>query len=235
MKKFGFTLAEGTTHVATQNSLRKAAFTLAEVLITLGIIGVVAALTLPTLIANYQKQVLVTQLKKSVNILENMARKMVADDGVSNFNQTEFFQKFDCYGDSAQSVCQDSIAMMKKYLNIVSEGYGTAWLQESGEHNHIVLADGITVYLGGGPGCIYQGDYIDMKLDVNGQRGPNELGRDMYYVYFDKNGKIAGATNSYYGYCESKTDDQLKVSYGNGYDVNCYFTIVQRNGWKMNY
>lgn len=32
-------------------------FTLAEVLVTLGIIGVVAALTMPTLIANYRKQV----------------------------------------------------------------------------------------------------------------------------------------------------------------------------------
>ena len=37
--------------------MKNTAFTLAEVLITLGIIGVVAALTLPALIANYQKQV----------------------------------------------------------------------------------------------------------------------------------------------------------------------------------
>ena len=40
----------------THNSLKRPAFTLAEVLITLGIIGVVAALTLPTLISNYKKQ-----------------------------------------------------------------------------------------------------------------------------------------------------------------------------------
>ena len=44
--------------------MKKNGFTLAEVLITLGIIGVVAAITLPTVIQNYQKQVLVTQLKK---------------------------------------------------------------------------------------------------------------------------------------------------------------------------
>ena len=50
-----------TSHVSPK---RKSAFTLAEVLITLGVIGVVAALTLPTLIANYQKKNLVTQLKK---------------------------------------------------------------------------------------------------------------------------------------------------------------------------
>ncbi len=42
----------------------KYGFTLAEVLITLGIIGVVAAMTLPNLIANYRSKVAVTQLKK---------------------------------------------------------------------------------------------------------------------------------------------------------------------------
>ena len=48
--KIAFTLAEGATHVALWNNQRKIAFTLAEVLITLGIIGVVAALTIPALI-----------------------------------------------------------------------------------------------------------------------------------------------------------------------------------------
>ena len=46
---------------------RKAAFTLAEVLITLGIIGVVSAMTVPTLMQNYQRQSYVTQLHKTYN------------------------------------------------------------------------------------------------------------------------------------------------------------------------
>jgi prepilin-type N-terminal cleavage/methylation domain-containing protein len=46
----------------------KQAFTLAEVLITLGIIGVVAVLTLPALISSYQKNVLVTRLKKANSV-----------------------------------------------------------------------------------------------------------------------------------------------------------------------
>ena len=48
---------------------RKRAFTLAEVLITLGIIGVVAALTIPTLISNYQKKVTVAKLKYAYSVL----------------------------------------------------------------------------------------------------------------------------------------------------------------------
>ena len=48
----------------TYSPYKKAAFTLAEVLVTLGIIGVVAALTIPALIADYKKIVYVNQLKK---------------------------------------------------------------------------------------------------------------------------------------------------------------------------
>lgn len=44
--------------------LKKFGFTLAEVLITLGVIGVVAALTLPSVVANYQKQKTVSFVKK---------------------------------------------------------------------------------------------------------------------------------------------------------------------------
>ena len=45
---------------------QKSAFTLAEVLITLGIIGVVAALTIPILISNYRKRQLETQIKATI-------------------------------------------------------------------------------------------------------------------------------------------------------------------------
>ena len=47
----------------------KHGFTLAEVLVTLGIIGVVSAMTLPTLVKNHQRQVYVTQLQKVYNEL----------------------------------------------------------------------------------------------------------------------------------------------------------------------
>ena len=60
----------GATHVDLSGNIRRVAFTLAEVLITLAIIGVVAAMTIPTLIANYQERAwntasLVFQRKRS--------------------------------------------------------------------------------------------------------------------------------------------------------------------------
>ncbi len=62
-------LAEGSTHVSTFDNNRRAAFTLAEVLITLGIIGIVAAMTIPTLISNYNKRQTVSKLKQAYSIL----------------------------------------------------------------------------------------------------------------------------------------------------------------------
>ena len=60
---------------------KKAAFTLAEVLITLGIIGIVAAMTLPTLIANYQKKVVETRLIAFYSKINQAYRMSYAENG----------------------------------------------------------------------------------------------------------------------------------------------------------
>lgn len=56
-------------------------FTLAEVLITLGVIGIVAAMTLPTLIENYQKKVTASKLKKAYSELNEVLKQAVAEYG----------------------------------------------------------------------------------------------------------------------------------------------------------
>src|SRR5574344_1609757 len=63
------------------NSQRYTAFTLAEVLITLGIIGVVAAMTILTLISNTQKHDTVVKLKKSYTILAQAIKLAEIDNG----------------------------------------------------------------------------------------------------------------------------------------------------------
>ena len=56
-------------------------FTLAEVLITLGVIGVVAALTLPSVMSNYQKKLIAKQLEKTYADLENLIKSSEVDNG----------------------------------------------------------------------------------------------------------------------------------------------------------
>ena len=57
------------------------AFTLAEVLITLGIIGIVAAMTMPTLIQNYKKQEYGAKLKKFNSVMEQAILSSKQDNG----------------------------------------------------------------------------------------------------------------------------------------------------------
>ena len=61
--------------------LSRSAFTLAETLITLGVIGVVAAVTLPTVMGNYKKKVLVTKMKKFYTTMNQAVKLSTVENG----------------------------------------------------------------------------------------------------------------------------------------------------------
>ena len=61
------------------------AFTLAEVLITLGIIGVVAAMTMPALIEHHQKSVISSRLKKFYSSINQAIKLSEVDNGSSEY------------------------------------------------------------------------------------------------------------------------------------------------------
>ena len=71
--------------------VRVLAFTLAEVLITLLIIGIVAALTIPSVISNAQQQEFKTGLKKAVSVLNEAIQTNIALEGVSPYKSEGFF------------------------------------------------------------------------------------------------------------------------------------------------
>lgn len=67
--------------------LKKRGFTLAEVLVTLGIIGVVSAMTVPTLMQNYQRKSYVTQLHKVYNIVQQATVQYMTDRNAVNLKE----------------------------------------------------------------------------------------------------------------------------------------------------
>ena len=73
--------SKDTGHTAACVRIYRPAFTLAEVLITLGIIGMVAALTIPALIANYQKTVLKNQFKHAYSLVSQAIRQVEVNNG----------------------------------------------------------------------------------------------------------------------------------------------------------
>lgn len=138
MKK-AFTLAE-VFCPAEQH--RKSAFTLAEVLITLGIIGIVAALTMPTLIQNYKKNVLSTRISKFASTYQQAVRMAEAEHG-------EFSQWEDSTSETGEEYLKHYNKYMSKYLKTVS---------------HKILPDGVAFSLSDGSGFIY---YYDLKYCVD--------------------------------------------------------------------
>ena len=72
-------------------SKQKNAFTLAEVLITLAIIGVVAAISIPSVISNSQQQEFKTGLKKAVSVLNSAITMNMALDGESPYDNGDLY------------------------------------------------------------------------------------------------------------------------------------------------
>ena len=70
-------------------------FTLAEVLITLGIIGIIAAMTLPALVNQYQKQVTVSKLKRFYTSVKQVETQVKADFGELNYVTNSFYPNGD--------------------------------------------------------------------------------------------------------------------------------------------
>ena len=74
---------------------KKFAFTLSEVLVTMGIIGVISALTVPTLVNNYQRKALSLQLRKTVTDIENAVDMLITEEGKTKFSATSYYNNLD--------------------------------------------------------------------------------------------------------------------------------------------
>ena len=83
----------------------KKAFTLAEVLITLMIIGIVAALTIPSVISNYQQQEFKTGLKKAVSVLNEAIQTNIAQEGETPYE------------------IRDLYSYLKRHMNVIKTGF----------------------------------------------------------------------------------------------------------------
>lgn len=82
--KYDFTLSGSVARTDLLLTNVQCGFTLAEILITLGIIGVVAAMTIPVLLTNYKANRLRTQFLKTYSVVQQVFKQMEADDVSTN-------------------------------------------------------------------------------------------------------------------------------------------------------
>ena len=190
--------------VSMTNRKKKAAFTLAEVLITLGIIGVVAAMTLPTLIAKYQEKVWLTQFKVTYSTLSQAYLRAYQEHGViKNWglpldNKAEsakivaenLLPYLNLAQDFKQNSNHSSHNLPMHYLGLNGKELATNFNGWESAHYIFALANGAV----GGISDIgideVDGRFrVQIYVDTNGAAGPNQMGKDFFFLYLStKNG-----------------------------------------------
>ena len=107
-------------------------FTLAEVLITLAIIGVVAALSIPAVISNSQQQEFKTGLRKAVSVLNSAITMNMALDGESPYDNKETFYYLQKHMNIMKSVTQLPYRFTLKALSSTASGTNAAFYTTDG-------------------------------------------------------------------------------------------------------
>ena len=213
-------------------------FTLAEVLITLGIIGIVAAMTLPTLITNYQKRATIAKLKRAYSVIKQaylMSYDQVGDPAADDAFSMGIDSYFKTYWAPyiKGTVC-------KSYKEC---GYnsGAPWIQANGTalptgvvaggRTTFYTTDGVlyVVFISGGGS---NGEDVPISYvicDINGAKKPNQLGKDVFY--FQRIADEKGNDMQFYGYRTSNASINSDCS-TRGSGSFCAEKI-RRDGWKI--
>ncbi len=160
-------------------------FTLAEVLITLAIIGVVAALTIPAVVKNYQKQQMEVKLNKVYTTLNMAINRAIADYGDpltwdwnehydSGITNIQWAQKYMYPYLKGKKVAQRRLISAKTLDNTEQ----STW---SGDY---YLQDGTSLVFRGGGSEWSEDPWVWITIDLNGDKKPNIFGRDIFNLFF---------------------------------------------------
>ena len=239
----------------------KNAFTLAEVLITLGIIGVVAALTIPSLINKFRNKTLEAQYKKSVSVVSQAVLKAKADFGMDNF--AEYCTYYPYASDSGMPYDHAKECFELLYKSLLNIQGQTNYYSENAYYINRHY-DNIRTYnnkqkvtstaLAGIGAAIFStyampdGSYINFNIvekrlyitiDTNGGNKPNKLGHDIFIFALDNKKDIL---SFYSTKPENISDEELENgNYENEYSKEragnpCNLTSTQKaNGIGCSY
>lgn len=178
----------------------KIGFTLAEVLITLVIIGVIAAITVPSLLQTTEDQEYVSGVKKAYSVLSQAYMRQKADGilpdewGFSTADSRKMIEVLlpylnytkVCYG--AEAHCHNRELTRKDGVKM-SGGINHGIFGGTAKRSGVILADGMMIgslvlsddctnQMGDKESLQHQcGEYM---VDVNGEKGPNKYGKDIF-------------------------------------------------------
>lgn len=205
------------------SSKKFVAFTLAEVLITLGIVGVVAAMTIPNLMTSIKAHQLRSRFLKTYSTIQQGFMKMRSDDisldpaSYPSSKDTLFYLTFkkylqvaiDCgsaYTPNKKAPCYDFRDKSISYRNFNNTANIPFSIFDAGQ---IVLNDGTLI--------LFNSDINGwmVSVDLNGFGGkPNRMGYDLFtFMFMDGELRVAGDAKTRYNdldrYCSLKSKDSF--------------------------
>ncbi len=202
---------------------RRHGFTLAEVLITLGVIGVVAAITIPALVKNNQKIETVTKLEKFYSTISQVIKMSEIDNG--EFSSWDF--TIGAYTiDGSKSFFNQYFKPYLRELKFCSDGFDSSCGEPvSGGGANYIFNNGIGFSVVLGSSTFY------MLIDLNNSHKPNKFGEDVFYFSLN-------ATDGFvpYGYTKGITREQIidngdyKCTTDNKYMCTA---LIMIDGWQI--
>ena len=203
--------------------MRKSGFTLAEVLVTLGIIGVVAALTMPQMTARTQNMQLETATLKYYSQIQEALQRYMVQNGIdeldASFSGSDFVEKS----------FKTTLKCDRGHV-CYADNYKTL---TGGEYDKDSLVNGsMPAYtLNGGAALQVRGVDAPITVDINGVKGPNMLNRDTWILYLRKDGSVVD-------YLQESTpaaiDTNLASCKAGSSNYGCFAHFV-KNGFKFDY
>jgi len=228
----------------------KKGFTLAETLIVIGIIGVVAAITIPTIITNYREKATANQVKKAYALLSQAVKLAEVENGpVEGWNWGE--EKEDINGEvnvlnilaphlKMLKICGADIGegcfprgVMYKYLD--GTDYGV--IDDLDTRAKAMLLNGNSLHVYSyGDSCEHNlGDSPldricgNITVDINGVNGPNQYGKDVFAFHVTAYGVVPLGIKGY----KSKSLSTEKQCNPEGKGLYCAAYVIQKG--KLDY
>ena len=215
----------------------RVAFTLAEILITLGIIGVVAALTIPNVVSNYKKKVVETRLAKLYSVLNQAVELSEEKNGacttwewgdINNHRDSAYMEKWwktymADYIPNVQTVTKNSVA--------------TSSISGNGSYL-VYFKDGTALKIEAIPGSyiwvvIYVKPQINTKNFNEGdvyQHDSMVSGRDYFSMYIMPSSKCSFDVNYYDNLSRNELIERCKAPGNLG---GTCMKMIKDNGWKI--
>ena len=222
---------------------KRSGFTLAEVLITLGIIGVVAAMTIPNLMTSISKRQVETHIKANFSIIKQTLRFAEADglsydmaitDG-SDESMKLWFETYMAPHLKVEQICYNQQGCWHKAGIVKSLTGGTPrYENNNGIGGNIItfkIANGSMFNIDGNTasdmasfGLDTTSDGMTFYFDANGEKKPNRIGKDIYIMVWSDQGLVPA------GYNRTKAEVATNCLNGDGYF--CLQHVVN-NGWTI--